>query len=93
VDGGVTVCADGYRAPDTVSTASRRCPYAPRDAGARSWQRSTDHRRIVERSSARSAQNLQGLRSKEEPMDLIWIIVIVLIVLALLGYFGRGRFR
>jgi hypothetical protein len=51
------------------------------------------HRQIVERSPARAAQNLQGLRSKEEPMDLIWIIVIVLIVLALLGYFGRGRFR
>lgn len=50
-------------------------------------------RRIVERSPAVAAQNLQGLRSKEEPMDLIWIIVIVLIVLALLGYFGRGRFR
>lgn len=50
-------------------------------------------RRIVERSPAHSAQNLQGLRLKEEPMDLIWIIVIVLIVLALLGYFGRGRFR
>ena len=70
----------------------RHCPGQAIGASAHQ-QDAVGHRRIVERSPAPSAQNLQGLRSKEEPMDLIWIIVIVLIVLALLGYFGRGRFR